>query len=304
LNAYEQKRVHPLEYQKRFLEQNVRSDGRTVNKFRPTAITFDSVSTCVGSSFVKIGDTSVVAGVRAELGADSATDCTVLANIELLPICSSKFTFGRPPAIAQCLNAWMNQILQSGNGVSTRRKLVDQSTLSLASLQPPRKLLPVDNDDERSNDEPQYADTDEQPLMSWYLYVDLYCLDHCGNLYDASLLALVSALVHVRLPVITRTEKGEYVRAAALTTPLKLNFVPISASFIVVDNQYIIADPSLEEEEFASASLTVVVDEKSNIINVRKPGGASMSMDAFNECVRVTRQRRDAVHAMLTPTAR
>jgi exosome complex RNA-binding protein Rrp42 (RNase PH superfamily) len=74
------------------------------------------------------------------------------------------------------------------------------------------------------------------------------------------------------LPVITRTDKGEYVRAAELTLPLKLNFVPVSASFTVVDkwaktraivgaddervrSQYIIADPSLEEEEFASASL-------------------------------------------------
>jgi hypothetical protein len=37
------------------------------------------------------------------------------------------------------------------------------------------------------------------------------------------------------LPVITRTDKGEYVRAAELTLPLKLNFVPVSASFTVVD---------------------------------------------------------------------
>jgi hypothetical protein len=70
---------------------------------------------------------------------------------------------------------------------------------------------------------------------------------------------------------------------------------------------------------------TIVVDEKSNIINVRKPGGksrrnpalrcgvthcvcalagASLSMESFTECVRVTRQRREVVSDLLTPLAR
>lgn len=133
-----------------------------------------------------------------------------MANIELLPICSSRFTFGRPSEIAQCLNAWLNQLLLGGasgaasiasvgsnsNGnAGGRARLVDQSSLSLAHLLPERKLLPVDDDDERSNDEPQYADADDDEApMSWYLYVDLYCLNHNGNLFDASLIALIAAL--------------------------------------------------------------------------------------------------------------
>ena len=121
-----------------------------------------------------------------------------MANIELLPICSSRFTFGRPSQTAQCLNAFLNQILHgsgSGNGGAQRANLVDQTSLSLAHLLPARKLLPVDNDDERSTDEPQYADADDDsPPMAWYLRVDLYCLDHDGNLNDAALLAMLAAL--------------------------------------------------------------------------------------------------------------
>ena len=36
-----------------------------------------------------------------------------VANIELLPICSSKFHFGAPSNTAQCINAWLNRILRS-----------------------------------------------------------------------------------------------------------------------------------------------------------------------------------------------
>jgi len=34
----------------------------------------------------------------------------------------------------------------------------------------------------------------EKGKAVWYLYVDLYCLDYDGNLFDASLVALLAAL--------------------------------------------------------------------------------------------------------------
>lgn len=30
--------------------------------------------------------------------------------------------------------------------------------------------------------------------LAWYLYVDIYCLDYNGNVLDASLIALITAL--------------------------------------------------------------------------------------------------------------
>ena len=33
------KKLHAAEYQKRFIEQNVRADGRTLNEFRATTVT-------------------------------------------------------------------------------------------------------------------------------------------------------------------------------------------------------------------------------------------------------------------------
>jgi exosome complex component RRP43 len=35
---------------------------------------------------------------------------------------------------------------------------------------------------------------DSEGKTVWYLYLDIYCLDYDGNVFDASLIALISAL--------------------------------------------------------------------------------------------------------------
>ena len=37
------------------------------------------------------------------------------------------------------------------------------------------------------------VENDDKKVL-WYLIVDLYCLDHDGNLFDACLIALIAAL--------------------------------------------------------------------------------------------------------------
>jgi len=36
--------------------------------------------------------------------------------------------------------------------------------------------------------------TKKHRAMTWYLYVDIYCLDYDGNVFDACLIALLAAL--------------------------------------------------------------------------------------------------------------
>src|SRR4051812_41420242 len=94
-------KLHPREYTTRFLEQNVRPDARTLYESRPCTIAAGSLETSFGSALVRLGATSIVAGVRCELGpVASDAVCTVVANVELLPICSPRFTAGKPPELA------------------------------------------------------------------------------------------------------------------------------------------------------------------------------------------------------------
>ncbi|CAB4024313.1 exosome complex component RRP43-like, partial [Paramuricea clavata] len=59
------KTAQPLEYYRKFLEENIRPDGRDLLQFRNTVINIGSIATAEGSSIVKLGNTTIVCGVKA-----------------------------------------------------------------------------------------------------------------------------------------------------------------------------------------------------------------------------------------------
>lgn len=119
----------------------------------------------------------------------------------------------------------------------------------------------------------------------WVLYLDLYILNAAGSLLDASLLAAVAALQDTRLPAVHMTEEGNVERdgledldadendaaAAAAgnvrTVPLQLHGTPLSLTCgIYKQQQLLLADPDHEEEGLMAASVTVVLDEKHDLL--------------------------------------
>ena len=83
----------------------------------------------------------------------------------------------------------------------------------------------------RNLDELYVESEDKGTKVLWYLFVDLYCLDHDGNIFDACLLALIAALKNVRLP------QGEIINGQVMGTkdrPIQLEIAPdypLSLSF-------------------------------------------------------------------------
>jgi len=85
VSAYQ--RLHPRAYLQKFLEENIRPDGRNLDEVRSLQITtgkrflslspqcllstpssrIGSISTADGSALVKLGATTVVCGVKAEI---------------------------------------------------------------------------------------------------------------------------------------------------------------------------------------------------------------------------------------------
>lgn len=57
--------INPVKYMKNYIEKSVRSDGRSLLEFRPTIINRDSISKADGSALVKIGNTTVICGIKA-----------------------------------------------------------------------------------------------------------------------------------------------------------------------------------------------------------------------------------------------
>lgn len=121
----------------------------------------DSIGTADGSTVVKIGNTTVVCGIKAELGVPLATKPDagyIVPNIELTPLCSAKFRPGAPSEEAQVNGKILNDIITNSDCVDLR------------------ELCCV------------------RERLVWVLYCDIVCLDHDGSVLDAALLALIAAL--------------------------------------------------------------------------------------------------------------
>ena len=65
------RKLYPDQYYSRFVAEGLRPDGRPLSQARPTTIALGAVTTADSSALVKIGNTTVMAGVKLEVRATS-----------------------------------------------------------------------------------------------------------------------------------------------------------------------------------------------------------------------------------------
>jgi exosome complex component RRP43 len=125
----------------------------------------------------------------------------------------------------------------------------------------------------------------------WVVYLDLYILNAAGSLLDAALLAAVAALQDTKLPAVHLTEEGNVERdeqqaaddnanssssgsgwgpssssrAGPSWMPLQLHDTPLCLTCGVYQGQ-LIADPDHEEEALMTASISVILGRKQELL--------------------------------------
>ncbi|KAI0920811.1 hypothetical protein AcV5_001406 [Taiwanofungus camphoratus] len=261
LKAATFQRLHPKVYLERFLAENVRPDGRNFNEWREVSLNVGSISTADGSALVRLGDTIVVCGVKAETAEpelDSPGEGFLVPNLDLPAICSPKFKPGPPAEDAQILSDKLNEVLVASGAIST-------SSLCI-----------------------------ESGKAVWVLYVDATCINYDGNAFDATLLAMVAALKNTQLPKATfNPETGRTTCSRTTRIPLQINRIPISMSFGIFDLMHVLADPTSFEEPLLDTTLSVVVDENGGLISVSQLGlGFTGDRDVLTRCIAAARDRR------------
>ncbi|GMI65075.1 hypothetical protein like AT1G60080 [Hibiscus trionum] len=263
------RRLFPLRFFEKHLLESIRPDARPLGRARDTTIALGAVASANGSALAKIGSTTMLAAIKMEVmtpSMETPDEGCIAIDFHMPPICSPIVRPGRPaeaaPVVAKQLS---DTILSSG--------MINLKELSLVSGK-----------------------------AAWMAYLDIYCLDADGALFDAALLAAVAAFSHLEIPVVSLNDDGKIVlsegqglsdREPVNKEKRKVNLgsIPFSLTCILHKN-HILADPTSEEESIMETFVTVVLDSSSQLVSLYKPGGPVLAYtSAIQDCIALTRQR-------------
>jgi exosome complex component RRP42 len=220
------------------LASGKRTDGRGLTDYREIKIESGVIERAEGSARVRLGKTEVLVGVKIGTGApfEDVPDKGVLTvNAELVPLASPAFEPGPPGEDAVELARVVDRGIRES-------KAIDLETLCVE----PGKLVFV-------------------------VFVDVYILNHDGNLIDASTMAALAALINTKMFKYT-VEEGKIVKKPGYT-PLPIVNYPMSVTFAKIGNKLIL-DTWLDEEQVMDARLTMTMDKDGNICAIQKGGGS------------------------------
>lgn len=229
-----------------------REDGRKLDEYRDITIETDVISKAEGSARVKLGGTQVIAGVKPQVGApfpDTPDLGVLMTNCEMLPMADPNFEAGPP----------------------------SEDSIELARVA------------DRGIRESELVDLDklciEEGKHVWMLFIDLHIIDNCGNLFDAAELAIMAALKSTQLPTATVVD-DEVVLDKENTIPLPVNNELALCTFVKIGDEMIL-DPSLIEEEVASARLNIGVTKDGYICSMQKGRSEPLTKDEILKCVNI-----------------
>ncbi|XP_022079421.1 exosome complex component RRP43-like [Acanthaster planci] len=264
------KTAQPVEYYRKFLKEDIRPDGRELGEIRPTILNVGSITTADGSALVKLGNTTCICGIKAEFCTpkEDLPKCgIVVPNVDLPPLCSSRFKPGPPSEQAQVVTQLLADVINNA-------KSIDLESLCIVEAK-----------------------------LCWVLFCDIVCLDYDGNIVDACLVALVAALRNVLLPEVTIEEDSQLpVTSSDKTVSLSIHNTPVATTFAIFDESVLLADPTNEEESIATGEVTIVMTEDGRLQAVHKPGGSPLSPDQLQDCITRTQTRSEDVRRLIQDT--
>ncbi|CAA0842820.1 3-5-exoribonuclease family protein [Striga hermonthica] len=275
------RRLFPLRFHERHLLESIRQDGRPLGRARDTTLVLGAVASANGSALAKIGCTTMLAAIKMEVmtpTVEAPDEGCIAIDFHMPPICSPLVRPGRPAKIAPVLAKQLSDtILRQGIKLFWVSGMLNLKELCLVAGK-----------------------------AAWMAYLDIYCLDADGALFDAALLSAVAAFSHLQIPIVSLNDDGRIVLvpeggkggAKKQREPvnkdkrkLKLNVVPFALT-CVLHKDYILADPTSEEESIMETYLTVAIDSSFQLVSFNKPGGPGLAhTSAIQDCISLTKQR-------------
>ncbi|MFQ5836774.1 MAG: exosome complex protein Rrp42, partial [Candidatus Bathyarchaeia archaeon] len=177
-----------------------RLDGRGLTDYREIQVEVGVIERAEGSARVRLGKTEVMAGIKIEIGEpfpDVPNEGVLTVNAELVPLASPSFEPGPPNENAVELARIVDRGIRESKAIDLEKLCVE----------PGKKVFIV--------------------------FIDVYILNHDGNLIDASAMAALAALLNTKM-FNYELEEGE-IKIKPGYTPLPIRNHPIAVTFAKIN---------------------------------------------------------------------
>ncbi len=231
-------------YIKSNLKKGERIDGRGLWEYRDFKIESDIIASAEGSADVLLGDTRIITGLKYDVGTpfpDLPNEgvCTVMA--ELLPLASPLFERGPPDEQSIELARVVDRGIRHADCVQTKKLCIKE-----------REAV-------------------------YILFVDMYVINHAGNLIDTGGVGALTSLISAHIPEGIIGENGLEWTGKYLTGETLVKELPLVTTYGKIDD-IIFLDPNLPEELVSEGRISISTTE-SKITSIQKSGVATFSID-------------------------
>ena len=234
-----------------------RLDGRELTDYREVKVEPGLVERAEGSARVRLGKTEVLVGVKIETGTpfpDTPNEGVLTVNAELVPLASPSFEPGPPDENSIELARVVDRGIRESKAIAVEELCIE----------PGKKVF--------------------------IIFVDVYVLNHDGNLIDASCLAALAALLNTKM--FNYEIKDGEVKIKPGYKPLPIRNYPIAVTVAKI-NDKLVVDPWLEEEQVMDARLTMTIEKDGNICAIQKGGYGYFTPDQVIEVSKIVRQKAE-----------
>jgi exosome complex component RRP42 len=239
----------------KMIEKAKRLDGRALGDYREIKIEQGLIEKAEGSARVLLGKTEVLVGTKVETGTpfpDTPNNGVLTVNAELVPLASPTFEPGPPDENSIELARIVDRGIRESEAIDTEKLCIE----------PGKKVFVV--------------------------FVDVYVLNHDGNLIDASALAAVSALMNTKMPNYEIKDGEVVIKQGYTQLPMKSHPITVTLGKI---NGKLIVDPWLEEEQVMDSRLTMAFNEEGNICAIQKGGAGYFTQKQILEGMKLAREK-------------
>jgi exosome complex component RRP42 len=232
-----------------------RADGRGLKEYREMKIEPGLIERAEGSARVLLGKTEVVVGVKVETGEpfpDTPNDGVMTVNAELTPIASPEFEAGPPDEDSIELARIVDRGIRESKAINTEKLVIE----------PGKKVFVV--------------------------FIDIYVLNHDGNLIDASALAAVSALINTKMANYEIKDGEVKIKPGYEQLPIRKHPITVTTAKI---GDKLVVDPIGEEEQVMDARISFAIDDDGNICAIQKGGSGYFEPQQIMEAAKLAKDK-------------